>query len=59
MPPMSSTPATVNARVFPRAGLDILSRQEVSRLRDASRGGLHDLLRRCTLAVLTSGSATD
>lgn len=63
---MSSTVAnaspaanTVNARVFPRAGLDILSRQEVSRLRDASAGGLHDLLRRCTLAVLTSGTATD
>jgi hypothetical protein len=32
-----------------------------SRLRDASniRGGLHDLLRRCALAVLTSGSQSD
>ena len=55
----ASSAHTVNARVFPRAGLDILSRHEVSRLRDASAGGLHELLRRCTLAVLTSGSATD
>lgn len=50
---------TVNARIYPRAGLDILSRHEVSRLQDATNGGLHELLRRCALAVLTSGSATD
>ena len=37
----------------------MLSREEVARLRDASAGGLHDLLRRCALAVLTSGSASD
>ncbi len=51
--------ATVNARISPRGGLDVLSRHEVSRLRDASSGGLHDLLRRCALAVLTSGSESD
>lgn len=50
---------TVNARIYPRGGLDVLSRAEVARLRDASSGGMHDLLRRCALAVLTSGSATD
>jgi predicted Rossmann-fold nucleotide-binding protein len=50
---------TVSARVFPRGGLDVLSRSEVSRLRDASAGGLRDLLRRCSLAVLTSGSQSD
>ncbi len=49
----------VNARIYPRGGLDILSRDEVARLRDASSGGLHDLLRRCALAVLTSGSPSD
>ena len=56
-----STPAlpTVNARIYPRGGLDVLSRAEVARLRDASTGGMHDLLRRCALAVLTSGSASD
>ena len=50
---------TVDARIYPRGGLDVLSRDEVAQLRDASSGGLHDLLRRCALAVLTSGSATD
>ncbi len=50
---------TVNSRVYPRLGLDILSRHEVSRLEDATNGGLHEVLRRCALAVLTSGSATD
>ncbi len=51
--------ATVNARISPRFGLDILSRGEVARLGDASRGDLRDLLRRCALAVLTSGSDSD
>ncbi|GAB2522313.1 nucleotide 5'-monophosphate nucleosidase PpnN [Lysobacter humi (ex Lee et al. 2017)] len=50
---------TVDARIYPRGGLDILSRAEVARLRDASSGGLHELLRRCALAVLTSGSTSD
>ncbi|MBP7624903.1 MAG: LOG family protein [Xanthomonadales bacterium] len=39
--------------------MDMLSRQEVSRLRDASHGGLHQLMRRCALAVLSSGSTSD
>lgn len=51
--------ATVNARIAPTAGLDVLSRQEVARLRDASSGGLHLLLRRCALAVLSQGQAKD
>ena len=55
--PVSTLP-TVDANIFPKGGLDILSREEVARLRDAS-GGMHDLLRRCALAVLTSGSASD
>jgi predicted Rossmann-fold nucleotide-binding protein len=54
-----SLPAVVSARISPRGGLDVLSRMEVQRLRDASSGGLHDLLRRCALAVLTTGSESD
>ncbi|MFC5577509.1 nucleotide 5'-monophosphate nucleosidase PpnN [Lysobacter niabensis] len=50
---------TVTTHIYPRGGLDVLSRYEVARLRDASAGGMHDLLRRCALAVLTSGSASD
>lgn len=50
---------TVNSQIHPRGGLDVLSRAEVARLRDASAGGMHELLRRCSLAVLTSGSMAD
>src|SRR5688572_25903477 len=50
---------TVDARIHPRGGLDVLSRDEVARLRDVSSGGMHALLRGCALAVLTSGSASD
>ena len=50
---------TVSARIAPVAGMDVLSRNEVKLLRDASQGGLHALLRRCALAVLTSGSEND
>ena len=57
--PANATLPTVNASIYPRGGLDVLSRNEVARLRDASSGGMHDLLRRCALAVLTSGSASD
>ena len=53
-----STLPTVSARIYPRGGLDVLSREEVARLRDASTG-MHDLVRRCALAVLTSGSHSD
>jgi predicted Rossmann-fold nucleotide-binding protein len=52
--------ATASARISPAAGgLDVLSRHEVARLRDAGAGGLHELLRRCALAVLTQGTASD
>ena len=56
---VSSTLPVQDARIYPRGGLDVLSRTEVARLRDASSGGMHELLRRCALAVLTSGSAND
>ncbi|MCL6620082.1 MAG: nucleotide 5'-monophosphate nucleosidase PpnN [Thermomonas hydrothermalis] len=56
----STTLPTVSTHIYPRGGLDVLSREEVARLRDASAdGGMHELLRRCALAVLTSGSASD
>ena len=56
--PIETTLPTVNARIYPKGGLDVLSHAEVARLRDVSTG-MHDLLRRCALAVLTSGSASD
>ena len=39
--------------------LNTLSRQEVERLHDVTRGDLAELLRRCALAVLTSGNESD
>ena len=50
---------TVNATISPRGGLAILSRAEIAQLRGASSGGLHELLRRCALAVLTTGIDSD
>jgi pyrimidine/purine-5'-nucleotide nucleosidase len=50
---------TVNARIVPAGTLDVLSRREISRLRDATASGLHALLRSCALAVLTSGAMHD
>jgi pyrimidine/purine-5'-nucleotide nucleosidase len=51
--------ASLSVEISPRGGLDVLSRSEVARLRDASTGGMHELLRKCALAVLTTGSDSD
>jgi len=50
---------SVDARVTPTGSLENLSQQEVDRLLDSSRGGLYELFRRCSLAVLNSGGETD
>ncbi len=57
--PSRAKQPTVNARIVPAGTLDVLSRDEISRLRDASAAGLHGLLRSCALAVLTSGAMHD
>lgn len=49
----------VSARIYPAGILTTLSRMEVERLHDASRGDLAQLLRRCALAVLNSGQEND
>jgi len=49
----------VDALVNPEGRLEVLSRAEVSRLLDTSQGGLYDLFRSCSLAVLNCGSALD
>ncbi len=46
-------------RVTPEGSLEVLSQLEVMALRDSSQSGLHNLFRRCALAVLNSGSTTD
>ena len=54
---MSAEP--ISARIYPAGILTTLSRLEVERLHDASKGELGDLLRRCALAVLNSGNDGD
>ena len=50
---------TLDASVTPRGMLELLSQDEVSRLREAGHGELDDLFRRCALAVLNCGEETD
>jgi predicted Rossmann-fold nucleotide-binding protein len=49
----------VTTRIYPAGMLYTLSRHEVERLQDASRGDLAGLVRRCALAVLNSGNESD
>lgn len=50
---------TISTIISPEGSLEILSQQEVNRLHRTSQTGLHDLLRRCALAVLNCGNPTD
>ncbi|MDV6320102.1 nucleotide 5'-monophosphate nucleosidase PpnN [Chromohalobacter sp. HP20-39] len=52
-------PQKLSTIISPEGSLEVLSQQEVNRLRDTSANGLHDLLRRCSLAVLNCGNPTD
>jgi len=45
--------------VMPEGSLEVLSQEEVSGLLDATAGRQREILRRCSLAVLNVGSATD
>jgi pyrimidine/purine-5'-nucleotide nucleosidase len=49
----------VDALIAPAGGLEILSRSEVADLLDAGGGGLYELWRRCSLAVLNAGTEDD
>src|SRR3569833_4466619 len=49
----------VDARVGPRGSLENLSQEEIGKLLDTGQGGLYPLFRKCALAVLNSGAATD
>lgn len=50
---------TENTIIRPEGRLEILSKQEVSKLLDTSQRGLHTTFRHCTLAVLNSGNELD
>ena len=49
----------MDASIRPKGILDFLSQQEIRQLSDPKFGGLHDLFRRCALAVLNSDSHSD
>lgn len=49
----------MDINISPEGSLELLSRDEVDRLRNRGEGGLYAMLRRCSLAVLTSGSEID
>jgi len=49
----------MDATVTPEGSLEVLSQQEVQHLRYLGEGGMHELFRRCCLAVLNSGSEVD
>lgn len=49
----------INITVSPEGSLEVLSRHEVERLKDKSQSHVHELLRRCSLAILNCGTQTD
>ena len=49
----------IDAQVSPEGRLELLSQDEVNRLRDASESRMYDLLWRCAFAVLNSGANLD
>ncbi len=49
----------INARITPQGSMDILSRYEVSQLKNKQNKHLHEIFRRCSLAVLNCGVLAD
>lgn len=56
---VSRFPRGIDAQVSPDGRLELLSQEEVNRLRDASHRRMYDLLWRCAYAVLKSGDTDD
>ena len=52
-------PAVIDARISPEGRLDVLSKVEVSKLLDTSKGGLYTVFRNSSLAVLNCGNKMD
>ena len=50
---------TISSSISPRAHLSLLNQQEVALLTDQTQERLYELVRRCALAVLNSGSKSD
>lgn len=55
----SATQRGIDTQVSPEGRLEVLSQDEVDRLRKASQSRMYDQLWRCAFAVLNSGSSID
>ncbi|SNT21830.1 hypothetical protein SAMN06265795_11799 [Noviherbaspirillum humi] len=49
----------VDAQISPEGQLEILAKSEVAKLLDTSQGGLYNVFRNCSLAVLNCGNVID
>ena len=52
-------PAVIDARISPEGRLNVLSKAEMDKLLDTSQGGLYNVFRNCSLAVLNCGNQMD
>ena len=53
------THPVVDTLISPEGRLDILSKSEMAKLLDSSQGGLYEIFRNCSLAVLNCGNQMD
>src|SRR5471032_2956758 len=51
--------AVVDTQIAPEGRLEVLTKAEVNKLRDSSQGGLYNVFRNCSLAVLNCGNDVD
>jgi pyrimidine/purine-5'-nucleotide nucleosidase len=49
----------VDTQISPEGRLEVLSKSEVAKLLDTSQGGLYEIFRNCSLAVLNCGNPLD
>jgi len=49
----------IDTQISPEGRLEVLSKAEIYKLRDNSQGGLYEIFRNCSLAVLNCGSDLD
>ncbi len=49
----------IDTQIAPEGRLEVLSKSEVNKLRDTSKGGLYNIFRNCSLAVLNCGNNMD
>ena len=56
---MTINHAIIDTQIAPEGRLDVLSKSEMATLLDSSQGGLYEIFRNCSLAVLNCGNQLD